>query len=330
MEKLAAAQINFWRKRSWPKNWVLKLFSFFFALILWYFVVGEDKVDMTVSIPVEIVNLPQNLIISNQFKNQLEITVNGPRGLIRRITDRHISRSVDLSEATPGTIVVKNTPDTIPLPSGVRLLRIKPTDIILQMDRLIEKNIPINAITTGKPEKGFELLAVKLEPPLLSVTGPQRILEKEKRFSTLPIEIEGLKSTTQLTTSLDLSQEIIDFLGEQVVTAQIVIEEKREKKTVKNIPVQVDLRNKQVDYETLKPKSITVTAEIPLSTIGRTKQLATLFTAKLKTENLSPGKHTVPVEITASKGIKITSIEPGTATVTIRNLAIEDTKGQGP
>ena len=40
--------------------------------------VGEDKVDTTVYIPVEIVNLPKELIISNQFKKQLEATVRGP------------------------------------------------------------------------------------------------------------------------------------------------------------------------------------------------------------------------------------------------------------
>jgi YbbR domain-containing protein len=330
MEKLAAAQINFWRRKSWPKNWVLKLFSFFFALMLWYFVVGEDKVDMTVSIPVEIVNLPQNLIISNQFKNQLDITVNGPRGLIRRITDRHISRSIDLSDAKPGTIVVKNTPDSISLPRGVSLLRIKPTDIILEMDKLIEKTMPINAITKGKPQEGFELVTVKLDPPLLSVRGPRRILEKEKKFSTLPIEIEGINETTQLAASLDLSQEIIDFLGDQVVTAQIVIQEKRQKKTVKNIPIQINLKNPQINFDSLKPKSISVVAEIPLSLATATEKLSTLFSAKLKTENLSPGTHKVQVEVTATKGIKITSIDPGEATITIKDDSPEIPKGQGP
>ncbi|MCK5324253.1 MAG: YbbR-like domain-containing protein, partial [Desulfobulbaceae bacterium] len=61
MEKLVKQIIDRYsrpRLRSWPKNWAPKLLSLFFALFLWYFVVGEDKVDMTVRIPVEIVNLP--------------------------------------------------------------------------------------------------------------------------------------------------------------------------------------------------------------------------------------------------------------------------------
>ena len=111
---------------SWPQNWVLKLLSLLFAIFLWYFVVGEDKVDMTVYIPVEIVNLPRDLVISNQFKKQLEVTVSGPRGLIRGVTSQHISRAVDLSKATPGTELVRNDEDSIPFPRGIRVLRIQP------------------------------------------------------------------------------------------------------------------------------------------------------------------------------------------------------------
>lgn len=329
MEKLAAAQINFWRNRSWPKNWVLKLFSFFFALFLWYFVVGEDKVEMTVPIPVEIVNLPQNLVISNQFKNQLEITVSGPRGLIRRISERHISRSVDLSNATPGTIVVKNTPESISLPSGVRLLRIKPTDIILQMDRLIQKDIPIIAVTHGKPKEGFELVSVKVAPPTVPLTGPQRVLEKEKRFSTMPIDIQDLAHSTQVTTSLDQSQDITDLVGETIVTAHIVIEEKRVNQTVKNIPVQIELKTKNVNY-TLEQNHVTVVAEIPLSKTLDKKKLADLFTAKLKLENLSPGSHSLPLEIIAEKGIRISSVVPETVVVEIKSITESPRQDQTP
>ena len=84
MEKLVHKIIEKVATIRRPKNWVLKLVSLLFALFLWYFVVGEDKVDMNVTIPVEIVNLPRNLVISNQFKAQLDVTVSGPRGMIKK------------------------------------------------------------------------------------------------------------------------------------------------------------------------------------------------------------------------------------------------------
>ncbi|MEJ2332724.1 MAG: hypothetical protein P8Y08_08070 [Desulfobulbaceae bacterium] len=94
MEKLVRQIIDNVTSFRRPKNWVLKLVSLFFALFLWYFVVGEDKVDMNVTIPVEIVNQPRDLVISNQFKKQLEVTISGQRSLIRGMTSQHISRTI--------------------------------------------------------------------------------------------------------------------------------------------------------------------------------------------------------------------------------------------
>ena len=94
--------------KSRPKNWVLKCLSFLFAIFLWYFVAGEDKVDVNISVPVEIVNLPHKLIISNQFKKQLDVLVSGQRSIIRSIAEQHVTRSIDLSKATPGKIVINH------------------------------------------------------------------------------------------------------------------------------------------------------------------------------------------------------------------------------
>ena len=95
MEKLVQQIIAYLNTIPRPKNWVLKLISFFFALFLWYFVAGEDKVDMNVSVPIEIVNLPHDLVISNPFRKQLDVTVSGQRSLIRGLSTQNISRTVE-------------------------------------------------------------------------------------------------------------------------------------------------------------------------------------------------------------------------------------------
>lgn len=316
MEKLAAKKINSWWNIPWPKNWVLKLISFFFALFLWYFVVGEDKVDMTITIPIEILNLPQNLIISNQFKNQLEVTVNGPRGLVRNLSNQHISRSIDLSKATPGTIVVKNTPDSIPMPRGVRLLRIKPTDIILHLDKLIQKKIPIKAEINGKPPQGFELVSVRLDPPSLSITGPQSIISEEVSVTTVPIDVSNLTTSTMTTVALDLNSAIRELVGEPVVTANIEIHEKMEEKTIKGIPLHLVLAE---DREfSLEPGSVTVKALIPYTLLQKDKELKKLFKGRINGGEPSPGKHKLTIEVVAPPGVEILEIAPPMVIVDIK------------
>ena len=77
------------------KDWLLKFISLSLAVVLWYFVGGEDRVDKNVMIPIEIINLPRDLVISNQFKKEIQVSVSGPRSLILEMTSRAITRQVD-------------------------------------------------------------------------------------------------------------------------------------------------------------------------------------------------------------------------------------------
>jgi YbbR domain-containing protein len=308
MEKLAATKISTWRNRPWPKNWVLKLISFFFALFLWYFVVGEDKVDTTFYIPVEILNLPADLTISNQFKNELEVTVNGPRGLIRNLATQHISRSIDLSKAEPGARVFQNTVDSISLPRGVRLLRVKPTDIILQLDKLVKRDVSIHAVTTGALPEGFDLVSITLDPPSIPVTGAEAAIAKIKPIDTAPIDLSKITASTTQPVALKLTTAIKDLVGEPIVTAAIVVQEKTEQHTVEDIPVKLLLSGKNT--YTLKPDNVTVKARIPYSLLRKTKDLKTLFRARIMGVELQPGTHKLTVEVTPAQDVEVVEVKP--------------------
>ncbi len=307
MEKLASKKIN-WRTSTWPQNWLLKLLSLLFAVFLWYFVVGEDKVDITLQIPIEIVNLPENLTISNQFKKNLEVTVNGPRGLVRNLSKQHLSRPLDLSKAAPGTMIVKNTADSISLPRGVRLLRVKPTDVIIQLDKLTQKVLPIIADTEGNLPEGYVLVSISTKPSSIPLVGPQVVVEQQDSLSTAPIILTGLTNSVSIPVALMLSPAISDLVGEPIVTAKIKIQEKMVEKTIKNIPVQLSTSNgKTVPGQ---PNTVTVKAKIPYTLLRGTKNPAALFTSRIVGGDLPPGKHKLSVKITTVGGIEIIEIIP--------------------
>ncbi len=126
-----------------PKNWILKLISLSLAIMLWYFVVGEDQVDIKIQVPIEIINLPADLTVSNQYKKDIEVSVRGPRSMILELRNRNITRPVDLASAQSGTIVIKNDENSIPLPKGITVQRLQPTNITLQIDELLEKDFQL-------------------------------------------------------------------------------------------------------------------------------------------------------------------------------------------
>ena len=160
------------------KEWLPGLISLFLAVVLWYNVGGEQTVDTSVMIPVEVLNLPRELVISNQFKKEIAVSVNGPRSLIMELENRQITRQIDLSQATPGTKVVTNDVGSINFPRGIDVLRIQPTSIILSLDKLETKTFPINPVTTGTPMVGYILKRLKMDPEVISITGPGTVLSQ--------------------------------------------------------------------------------------------------------------------------------------------------------
>ena len=319
MEKLVRQIINSLSSIRRPKNWVLKLLSFLFALFLWYFVVGEDKVDMNVTIPVEIVNLPRNLVISNQFKKQLEVTVSGPRSLIRGMTDQHISRTIDLSKATPGTVLMQNNPESISLPRGLSILRIQPPSLTLLLDRLIKKELPIKPVLVGTVNNDFRLESVTAEPPILEISGPQSILSQEEILTTSPIDINGITQSSVRQIPLALRPEIADLIGEPVVAVRIKLADLQKEIEIRDVPVDLDIaggKQTEIIYK-LNPPVVNLTAELPQRMLREPQELNKIFHARITPVLFKAGNHKLKVTIEGLPNAKILSVSPDTVTLEI-------------
>lgn len=310
--------------KSRPKNWVLKCLSFLFALFLWYFVAGEDKVDVNISVPVEIVNLPHNLIISNQFKKQLDVLVSGQRSIIRSIAEQHVTRSIDLSKATPGKIIIKNALDSIHLPRGISVLRVQPESLTFFLDQLIEKQLPIEPLLTGAPADGFQVVDVVVEPSTLQIHGPETLLVGEQSIKTAPIDLGALTHDISLPASLQLKPALIELIGEQIVTVTFDIEEKRLKRKIYNIPVP---ETALLPEQAFTPATLSIEARIPVSLVKKTKDLRALFKAELVGGPFAAGDlATVEVLVAAEfeeRGIMIETVSPAAVKIIRKNDTLE-------
>ena len=283
------------KQRVWSKDWILRFVSLFLAVFLWYMVGGEDKVHKNVMIPVEIINLPRDLVISNQFKKQIEVTVGGPRSLILEMSKGEITRQVDLSHATPGTNVVVNEIDSIPVPRGVIVERIQPSTIILSLDKLVQKHFSIRPITVGKVSTDYRVAEIGTDPDRISITGPSTVLKQFDVLTTKPINVKGLEKSVQQQIPLDLSPAIVDLIGETSVTAHIRLAMKTVKETVEGVPVIVKIDGIP---RSVTPSTVTVTATVPRVWVKQKRDLKALFDVSVIQGN---GKRRMEVKVTPKK-----------------------------
>ena len=299
------------------KHWLLKLLSLIIGASLWYFVVGQDQVDMIVTIPLELHNLPAELVIANQYKKDIEVAIRGPRRLIQEMRQQNISRPVDLSKAAPGTVAVKNDSDSIRFPQGIAVQRVQPANITLLVDRLVHKDFTITPVTKGKPATGFVLENLTLNPPRITVTGPQTMLDRETALKTSTINLDALDRSTTFQVHLNLNEALLKLIGETVIEANIVLKETMVRKTVRGIPINV--RDSSQAVKTIPP-TVAVEADIPEQIVQITPELSMLFRAAVNVPADIPGGE-VPVLV---NGITL----PGHAPIIIFKVTPEQVRIQ--
>jgi YbbR domain-containing protein len=207
------------------KSWHFKFLAVLLAVIMWYFVVGEERAEVGLTVPLVLTNMPRNLIVVNNVPHGIEIRVNGPRSLVRSLSTENLSKTLDLANTREGAVSFSISSEGIPLPRGVKITRINPTQVTVILQNLLTKKITVHPRVTGKPALGYELESMIAIPEQVDIAGPDDVVEKLEGLYTKPIDIQGLKT--------DLKQRaFLDFRNYQVYL-------------VKEIPLDVEVKIKK-------------------------------------------------------------------------------------
>ncbi len=285
MEKMVQQKkiINWLISLVRSKDLFLKLASLCLGTLVWYFVVGADQVDMNIKIPIEVINLPEDMVIYNQYQKELNLTVRGPRSIMQGLRERNISKSIDLSKEVPDTIVVQIDSASIPLPSGITIQQLQPANITLSIDQLVQKEIPIHVVTDGEVKPGYSLTEIILNPDKIHVSGPKTIIDPQLALKTYTIKLAELKESATLPVHLNLSPDFIRLIGETTVVAKLKVQENIVKKTVDKVLINVKDGATELQVH---PDSVTVVAQVPEGLFLDTPEPSMLFRAHINGHNL--------------------------------------------
>jgi hypothetical protein len=312
LEKIGSLKDKLLDPQCWQhllsRSWFLKGLSLCMAVMLWYFVGGKDTVDKIVMVPIEIINLPRDLVISSQFKKEIEVTVTGPSSQILDLNNQAVTRQIDLSSASPGTMVIENSIDSIPVPRGIKVLRVQPSSLILSLDKLVQKHFTVIPSISGKVAAGHVLKGLKMNPEVITITGPETLLGQVNQLHTANINVNGMSESQQRQVPLKLDPALVDLIGKTLVTADIQVGLETVERKIMDIPVSATVDGRK---RTVRPAVVTVTARIPKTMLNGNGSLKKKFNATV-TEGAGEGKLkvvVVPVD-DAGGDLTVVAVEP--------------------
>lgn len=203
------------------KNWFLKnidikLLSLFLAIILWLYIAGGENpmVDNFIDISITQTNLGEDLVIK-EFPTNVSVGIRGPKNIINNISSHQINGIVNFSEISKEGLYkleVEVTP-----PKKTQITRIIPSEIKVEVEKILTKEVEVEYSLIGVPEKGYSLTdEPQLNPSKVKIISAQSVLGNIKQIMC-SIDISGIKENL----SKKIKVKAVDVNGNEIKEVKI-------------------------------------------------------------------------------------------------------------
>lgn len=214
-------------RRSWIlDNLGLKLLSGCLAVFLWAVVLGEQKVEVTVSIPLEL-TLPQGLVLMNDLPDTLEVHLRGPKTLVTSLAPREVVLGSTPSKFVEGENTLAIQPTAIRVPRGIEVLEVNPRRVRIVLEAMVQREVDVKPRIEGTPTDGFVVKGVSASPSRIKVAGPRSEVRRLTQVSTLPIRLDGHAASFSTGVLLEPMERQVRVLDSSPVTVQVDIGPKK-------------------------------------------------------------------------------------------------------
>jgi YbbR domain-containing protein len=283
----------------------LKLVSLGLATLLWFVIAGEKTSEMGVSAPLELQNFPKDLEVTGEPVDTVEVRLRASPGIIQRIAPGDVSAQLDLAGLQEGRHIVHLTDKSIRMPFGVKVVKITPSILNLDLERTIQKVVPVKPRLVGNPAAGFEVGEVKAEPVDVRIAGPRTRVKGVDEAFTEPLSVEGAQSNVSDVVNMGLEDPLLRVLGSPRVRVTVRIREVEGERALDGVPVAVEGAD-----AASKPPTVRVVVAGPASLL-RSLTAADLRASADRQEGASPAEAPITVELAPGHaGLRIKEVAP--------------------
>jgi YbbR domain-containing protein len=266
-----------------------KILSLGLALFLWVFVHIEERARMILRTTIQLANIPDNLMVTNDLPSEIQLTVEGPRTMLTLLNPRLHPYRIDLKDARAGVMRIQVSPQNLRIPRGVEVVEISPGTILVELKETETARIPIRVKLKGSPPTGYVIANVEIVPPQVEVIAPREVLRNLRFLYTEPLPLEGITGTRTWIVPLELGDLKIKGITTQEVEVTLEIKPRIMEMEISSVSVRVEggdrshqvlpakvrvrLRGPEPALLSYKEQSLKATVVIPGAIPSRGKRL---------------------------------------------------------
>jgi YbbR domain-containing protein len=303
--------IGQWIVRKITHNWLVKLASVGVAIGLWGFVnLGARESESSMFVPIELENLPPQLLITNPLPDTVGVRLRGPRTILGTMDPRRQRIELDLGNVKAGSTTFKLYPEMLNLPRGVTVTRMSPVQLTIDVERILERTLPVVTNFAGAVPAGYRVSESELSPQTVAVSGPASIVNSLRNVSTGPLHLPPTSGNFEQSIELERPADLVRLVPDRVVVHG----------RLEEIVVTQDFRNVEIGIHNappqvrMRPKSVDVTVRGLQRVVKDLHLSAQNFYVDL--DGVAGGTHKVKIQQSVpTEGIEVIDVRPSEATV---------------
>ena len=181
------------------------LFSVIFTTGVWFSVSRGVDTLVTLQVPLEDTKRDLAMEIVKTSVKTVNLELEGSGALIKSIRPDQVQVRLDLSKSKAGPNSFTITRKTISLPPGVVLKGVTPSVVDVELDVLIERELPVQIDWVGRLPDHFILEEATVEPKMVAIIGGKRMLEKMLTLYTEKVPLNNLEVEGVITANVALN-----------------------------------------------------------------------------------------------------------------------------
>lgn len=172
----------------------LKIISIFFAVSLWFYVLNSEPMELEKKLSIDFV-LPKGYAISSMTEKQITLKLKGSKAFIGNVFTNKEKVVVDLNpyfKKYGKNFKVQFHPSQISVPFGVDILEMSPKEANVELDRLVQMEIPVAIQYIGSVPYDRKFNEVSIDPANVMISGPINVIRKVSRVKTDPLNLSNI------------------------------------------------------------------------------------------------------------------------------------------
>jgi len=234
-------------------------FAMLFSISLWLIVnMGRDY-NITMSIPIEITNLPDDVALSNEIPEKAAVSISGEGwNLFTLYTNPPL---ISLSVESQQVNMFEQVRQQIGSITDVSVMQVDPMFLEIETEQRVTRKVPIQSQVQVTARDQFGILgSIRFSPDSISVTGPASRVEEIEAWNTVSSEIRDVNSNLDLNIELEQPRPGLRVNPEQVSLMAEVAE-------FTEAEVRIPVRSRNLPSGkaiTFSPSSILVRYDVPI------------------------------------------------------------------